>query len=79
MRANDLLTYNDETLPVKAWAARLGTETPTLHHRWKAGWSVERIVTTPVRSPETCKFIEAVTTYLTTQHARSLLRGKEGS
>lgn len=46
---NRLLTHNGQTMCLAAWAETLGINIVTLHSRLKAGWSVEKSLTTPVR------------------------------
>lgn len=47
-RRNVMWTYRDETHCVSEWAEILGVKQHTLICRWYAGWSVEKILTTPV-------------------------------
>lgn len=49
-RNNTFLEYKGERLIIRDWANRLGINEQTLHERLKRGWSVERTLTTPVRS-----------------------------
>ena len=49
-RNTTMLTHNGETLPVAEWAERYGLSFYVLYERLKAGWSVERALTEPVRS-----------------------------
>jgi len=46
---NVMLTLNDETRCMQDWCAQFGLLPPTVHYRLKAGWSVERTLTTPSR------------------------------
>jgi hypothetical protein len=48
-RRNRWLTYQGETLCAADWARRMKMPHPTLHARLKAGWSVERALTQPLR------------------------------
>lgn len=41
------LTMNGETRTLSGWARVVGIGAPTIHHRLKVGWSVERALTTP--------------------------------
>ena len=53
---NKHLTYNNETLSYVEWAKRVNGSKEIINKRLKAGWSIEKIVTTPCRSrglPET--------------------------
>lgn len=43
------LTYQGESLPVPEWARRAGLTYEALRQRLKAGWTVERALTTPLR------------------------------
>ncbi len=47
-RANRLLTLGSETLTMTEWQRRLGFERGTIPNRLKAGWGVERALTTPL-------------------------------
>lgn len=48
-----LLTYKGETLPLSAWARRVGINKATLDHRITEGWTVEDALERPVRdAPE---------------------------
>ncbi len=47
-RTNVLLTYNDVTQPIAAWAEELGIKYDLLHHRISKGWSIERAFTEPM-------------------------------
>ena len=48
-RNNVLLTFNGVTLNQKQWAEKLGLDHRVLHLRLKAGWSIEKTLTTPLR------------------------------
>lgn len=43
------LTYNNKTMSVTEWAKELGIKRSTLFGRIRKGWSVERILTEPVK------------------------------
>jgi hypothetical protein len=43
------LTLNDETMSITEWSERLGVKRGALFARHNAGWSDERVLTTPVR------------------------------
>ncbi len=47
-RTNRLLTFHGETLPLSAWAERLGMPENTIRNRLRRGWSDERTLTEPV-------------------------------
>lgn len=50
-RNNRLLTFNDKTQCVAAWAEEIGISASALHLRiFRRGWSVERALTTPIVS-----------------------------
>lgn len=49
-RRNVLLTLGDETMPLTAWAHKLGIKPATITARLKYGWSHERALTEPVAS-----------------------------
>lgn len=44
-----MLTYNDTTMPLDAWAKKVGIKSSVLHSRLSLGWSVERALTEPKR------------------------------
>lgn len=44
-----LLTYKGETLTVAQWAKRLGTSYDVLRSRLRYGWSIEKVLETPVK------------------------------
>ena len=44
-----LITFNGETLCLREWASRTGLDRTTIAFRIKAGWTVERALTTPAR------------------------------
>lgn len=49
-RQEDTLTYRGETLTVREWTERVFPDRPkTIPSRLNAGWSVERILSTPTR------------------------------
>lgn len=48
-RDTHLLTFEGETLPLTAWAVRVGLTYAALLQRIAKGWSVERALTTPLR------------------------------
>jgi hypothetical protein len=48
-RRNRRLTWNGETLTLTQWSRRLGCNIGMLYARANAGWSTERILTTPTR------------------------------
>lgn len=50
---NRLITFNGETKTLMQWAETLGVYSGTLFYRLKAGWTVERALTTPVRNHKT--------------------------
>jgi hypothetical protein len=54
-RDNRLLTYNGETLPMAAWAERLGTVTGSIFTRLRNGWSDADAVSVPIRSHKVYK------------------------
>lgn len=43
---NVKITYNDETLCLVDWADKAGINRRTFHHRYKNGWSIEKMLTT---------------------------------
>lgn len=48
-RVNHLLTYNGKTQNVTQWAIELGYNKETLFSRIHKGWSVEKMLSTPVK------------------------------
>ena len=46
---NVLITYEEITQPISAWAESTGIRDDTLRNRLKNGWSVKKALTTPVR------------------------------
>lgn len=54
-RATVNITYNDKTQCVTAWAEELGVNAETLYSRIKSGWSVEKVLTTPVKKRTVAK------------------------
>lgn len=48
-RRNVRLTYNDETKTLAQWAGVFGIRYSTFMSRYRRGWSIERIATTPVQ------------------------------
>ena len=44
-RRNHLLTLNGRTQTMTQWAEEIGIKSPTLRHRLRAGWSIERALT----------------------------------
>jgi hypothetical protein len=49
-RNNHLITYNEKTQCVAAWAEEIGISYNTLACRFSRGWSSERALTTPVKN-----------------------------
>lgn len=47
MRRNRLLAWNGETLPLSAWAEKVGLSTTVLATRLRRGWSLEDALTKP--------------------------------
>lgn len=49
-RNNHFLTFQDQTMTIAQWAEkRTDISEPSLRHRIKNGWSIERALTTPTR------------------------------
>lgn len=48
-RANKLLTYQGETLPISVWAERIGVKENTIFSRLRYGWSIEETLSKPAR------------------------------
>jgi hypothetical protein len=49
-RNNHLLTFNDKTQCIAAWAEELGYSPYLIHNRLRRGWSVAETLTTPVQA-----------------------------
>lgn len=49
-RSNRQIEFAGEALSVSEWSGKTGISSAVLHNRLRAGWSVERALTTPVRS-----------------------------
>lgn len=47
MRSNTFITFNGKTLTLAQWSREIGVKYTTLVTRWRRGWSVERMLTTP--------------------------------
>ena len=48
-RQNHLITFNGKTQNVTQWATELGFTKSTLFNRIRKGWSIEEMLTTPVK------------------------------
>ena len=48
-RSNTVVTYRGETMPLIAWSEKTGLSYNALKLRMKHGWSIERMLTQPVR------------------------------
>ena len=48
-RSNNMVTYSGTTKCLTEWAEALGTTYSTLKARLNRGWSIKRVLTTPVR------------------------------
>jgi hypothetical protein len=46
---NTRISYGGETLSLSEWSERTGISQPTLCYRLSAGWSLERVLTTPTK------------------------------
>ena len=42
------MTFGDESMPLSAWAEKLGVHRELIKDRLLSGWTVERALTTPV-------------------------------
>lgn len=49
-RNNLLLTYNGKTQAAFLWAKEIGLTMDSIYYRIRQGWSVEKIITTPLRN-----------------------------
>lgn len=50
MRSNRILTHNGKSMCAAAWSRITGISKTLLNARLKAGWSIDRVLTTPVRA-----------------------------
>lgn len=48
-RTNRILTFNGESHTMSQWCDITGLSKPTIYHRLKSGWDIERTLTTPNR------------------------------
>jgi hypothetical protein len=48
-RINKIIDYNGDKLSHTQWENKLGFKSSLINKRLKYGWSIERILTTPVR------------------------------
>lgn len=48
-RRNNLITFNEETQCIAAWAEKFKLQPSTLRYRLKIGWPIEKALTTPAR------------------------------
>lgn len=51
-RTNHLLTFQGETMPLIAWAERLGISRMTLRSRLRVGWDTDRVLTESVHDDQ---------------------------
>ncbi len=51
-RTNRVLTFNDQTQCLSAWAEQVGIRHDTLSRRLEAGWAVDRVLTTKLRGTQ---------------------------
>jgi len=47
--SNAMIEFNGERMSMMDWSRKLGISYPALRHRRQRGWSVERMLTTPVK------------------------------
>lgn len=50
-RSNRYLFYNGKNLTMKQWSTLMGVNKVTVSRRIRAGWSIERALTQPVKTP----------------------------
>ena len=50
MRTNKKITYEDETLTLSQWSRRTGLGERTIAYRIKIGWTIEDVITKPLRT-----------------------------
>jgi hypothetical protein len=48
-RNNHFLTFNGESLCISEWTERMGGSGSLIYNRLKKGWSIEKILTTPIQ------------------------------
>lgn len=51
---NIVLEYAGESMCLKDWSIKIGLNYGTLWERYKTGWSIEKMLTTPPRGKKTC-------------------------
>jgi len=49
-KSTRFITYKKETKSISDWARSIGIRIDTLHHRFTAGWSIEKALLTPVKN-----------------------------
>lgn len=54
-RNNHLVTFDGKTLTLAEWSRKVGLRGLTIMRRLEAGWSTEKALTTPSRSPKSRK------------------------
>lgn len=54
-RNNRVITFNNKTQILADWAREIGISIDTLYHRLKAGWDVEKTLTTPLKCGKNVK------------------------
>jgi hypothetical protein len=50
MRSNVRISFGGEEMTVAQWSRKMGFKDKTLHWRLKSGWSIEKAITTKVRT-----------------------------
>lgn len=73
-RLNRLLTYNGKTQCITEWAEEIGTTTNVLYTRIKLGWSVEDVLTVPVKKKLTADKITEIKRRLGTATGTEIAR-----
>lgn len=48
-RSSRLVSFSGRTMTISEWAREIGVECDVLSHRLRAGWSIERALTAPMR------------------------------
>lgn len=58
VRRNRLITFNGKTQCSAAWAEETGLKRATIENRLNLGWSAEKALTTPVKSPNAAMYLK---------------------
>ena len=73
-RSNHLITFNGKTLCLTDWANEIGTTINVLRTRITLGWSVEKMLTTPVKAKIGADIASEIRSKLTARNGAALAR-----